>query len=57
MTVEVTIPQSIINTCKECGWDEKETKHYFGMYLAEVMNHPYGHFDLNFGMWLEELEE
>lgn len=57
MTVEVTIPQSIIETCKECGWDEQETKKHFGAYLHEVMNHPYGQMELDFGVWLEDLVE
>ena len=26
MTIEVTIPEGIVNTCKECGYDENKTK-------------------------------
>jgi hypothetical protein len=25
MTIEVTIPEGIVNTCKECGYDENKT--------------------------------
>ena len=57
MIVEVNIPRNIINTCRECGWDEEETKKYFSQYLDEVINHPYGQFEIDFEMWLEDLVE
>ena len=57
MTIEVTIPQSILNTCRECGWNELEAAEYFNKYLTEVINHPYGQFEQDFGLWLEDLEE
>ena len=57
MQVQITIPQNIINTCKECGWDEQEIKQHFSNYLSQVINHPYGQFELDFGMWLEDLDE
>jgi len=57
MTIEIKIPQNIINKCTECGWGEQEIKVHFATYLSEVMNHPYGHFEQDFETWLEDLDE
>ena len=57
MVIQIGIPQNIINTCKECGWDELETKEYFSRYMREIMNHPYGYFEQDFGVWLKDLDE
>jgi hypothetical protein len=57
MVIQIEIPLNIINICKECGWDEQETKEHFATYMSEVINHPYGHFEQDFGMWLEDLVE
>ena len=57
MLIEIKIPQNIINTCKECGWDELETKEYFSRYMRDVMNDTYGHFEQDFSIWLEDIEE
>ena len=53
MKVEITIPQSIINTCKECGWDEQQTKPIFLAYLNEITVHPYNQFEIDFENWIE----
>ena len=57
MTMEIKIPQNIINKCTECGWGEQEIKVHFATYLSEVMNHPYGHFEQDFETWLQDLDE
>ena len=57
MTIEIKIPQNIINKCTECGWGEQEIKVHFATYLSEVMNHPYGHFEQDFQTWLQDLDE
>ena len=57
MTIEIKIPQNIINKCTECGWGEQEIKVHFASYLSEVMNHPYGHFEQDFETWLQDLDE
>ena len=57
MVIQIRIPQSIINTCKECGWDELETKEYFSRYMDEVMNDPYKQFEQDFQIWLEDQDE
>ena len=57
MTIEIKIPQDIINKCTECGWGEQEIKVHFASYLSEVMNHPYNHFQQDFQTWLEDLDE
>jgi enolase len=57
MVIQIRIPQSIINTCKECGWNELKTKEYFSKYMREVMEDPYRQFEQDFQMWLEDSEE
>ena len=57
MTIEIKIPQDIINKCTECGWGEQEIKVHFASYLSEVMNHPYNHFQQDFQTWLQDLDE
>jgi hypothetical protein len=57
MVIQIRIPQNIINTCKECGWSELETKEYFSRYMREVMEDPYGQFEHDFNWWLEDLDE
>lgn len=57
MKVSITVPQNIVNYCKECGWDSTETEKYFLQYISEVMNDPYGHFFLDFDCWLQDLSE
>lgn len=58
MVIQIGIPQNIIDICKEYRWDELETKQYFSRYLTEVLfNHPYGQFEQDFRIWLEDLEE
>ncbi len=57
MVIQIRIPQNIIDTCRECGWDELETKEYFSRYMRDVMYDPYGQFETDFGVWLEDLVE
>ena len=57
MVVQIGIPQSIINTCIDCGWDELEIKEYFSRYMREVMNDQHGHFEQDFKIWLEDMVE
>jgi len=57
MVIQIRIPQSIINTCNECGWNELKTKEYFSRYMREVMEDPYGQFEQDFQVWLEDLDE
>jgi hypothetical protein len=52
MVVEITIPQGIINICKECGWNENQTKAIFLAYVEEVTDHPYNHFEIEFDNWI-----
>ena len=52
MQITITIPQGIINTCKEYGWDENQTKTIFLAYLEEITNHPYNHFQIEFDNWI-----
>ena len=57
MVIQIGIPQSIIDICRECGWDDLDTYEHFSRYLREVINHPYGQFEQDFRVWLEDLEE
>jgi hypothetical protein len=57
MVIQIKIPQSIINTCKECGWNELKTKEYFSRYMREVMEDSYRQFEQDFQVWLEDSEE
>ena len=57
MVIQIKIPQNIIDISRECGWDDLETYAHFSRYLTEVINHPYGHFEQDFRVWLEDLEE
>ena len=57
MVIQIRIPQNIIDTCLECGWDELETKEYFSRYMRDVMYDPYRQFEQDFGVWLEDLVE
>lgn len=52
MEVTIKIPQSIINTCKECKWDEQQTKAIFLAYLDDIMQHPYNQFKIDFDNWI-----
>ena len=54
MVVEIIIPEGIINTCKECGYDENKTKKVAQRYLSDVMNDPYDHFVNDFTNWLDD---
>ena len=51
MVIQVRIPQSIINTCKECELNENQTKELFSRYIREVMNDPYNQFAIDFDNW------
>ena len=57
MVIQIGIPQQIINTCIERGWDELETKEYFSRYVRGVVNDIDGQFEQDFGVWLEGLVE
>ncbi len=57
MVIQIEIPQNIIDISRECGWDDLETYEHFSRYLREVINHPYGHFEQDFMIWLQDLEE
>lgn len=57
MVIQIRVPESVIKTCTERGWEELETKEYFSRYMRELMNHPYDHFEQDFYMWLEDLVE
>jgi hypothetical protein len=57
MEVAITIPQNIIDTCKECGWEEQEIAVLFKKYLVAIFEGPYGNFEQDFQIWLEDLNE
>ena len=57
MVIQIGIPQQIINTCIERGWDELEIKEYFSRYVRGVVNDIDGQFEQDFGVWLEDLVE
>ena len=52
MVIQVRIPQSIINTCKECELNENQTKELFSRYLREIMNDCYNQFQNDFDNWI-----
>lgn len=54
MTIEVTIPEGIVNTCKECGYDENKTKKVAQRFLSNVMNDPYDQLVNDFTVWLDD---
>lgn len=57
MQVTITIPQNIINTCQECGWEEQEIAILFKAFLNRVVEHPYNQFEIDFEGWLEDQDE
>jgi hypothetical protein len=60
MEITVKIPQSIINLCSQCGWDEQQTKDVITHFIEEVvMNNDYGSLYDDFDIWIndEEFEE
>ena len=57
MVIQIGIPQQIINTCIERGWEELEIKEYFSRYVRGVVNDIDGQFEQDFGVWLEDLVE
>lgn len=57
MKVYITIPQNIVNTCRDNGWHDSETKQLFQRYLSEVTTDGYNQFKANFENWLEDLDE
>ena len=52
MQIQINIPQSIIDTCKECELSENQTKELFCRYIREVMNDPYNQFQNDFDNWI-----
>ena len=54
MQVTINIPEGIIQTCKECGWNEEQTKKVFSEYLGEITQHPYNQFEINFDEWIND---
>ena len=52
MQILINIPQSIIDTCKECELNENQTKELFSRYMREVMNDPYNQFQNDFDNWI-----
>jgi hypothetical protein len=52
MQIQINIPQSIIDTCKECELNENQTKELFGRYIREVINDPYNQFINDFNNWI-----
>ena len=57
MEVTIKIPEFIINLCKECGFDEKQTQKLFRGYINEISNDGYGQFNTNFEDWLQDDED
>lgn len=54
MQVTINIPEGIIQTCKECGWNEEQTKKVFVEYLQEVTSHLYNQFEIDFDNWIND---
>jgi hypothetical protein len=54
MQVTINIPEGIIRTCLECGWNEEQTKKVFVEYLGEITQHPYNQFEINFDEWIND---
>jgi hypothetical protein len=54
MQVTINIPEGIIQTCKECEWNEEQTKKVFVEYLREITQHPYNQFEINFDEWIND---
>jgi hypothetical protein len=52
--VEVDIPEKIVQTCLECGFNEEQTKKVYLHYLGVIVKHPYNQFEIDFENWLNE---
>ena len=57
MVIQIGIPQQIINTCIERGWDELEIKEYFSRYVRGLVNDSKDNLEQGFKEWLEGLVE
>jgi hypothetical protein len=60
MEITITIPQSIVDLCNQCGWDEQQTKEVVEMFLDEIVtNNTYNQFHDDFHNWINsgEFEE
>jgi hypothetical protein len=54
MQITIKIPERIIQLCKECGWDEEQTKKVFIEYLGDIFENPYNHFEIDFDNWVND---
>jgi hypothetical protein len=54
MQVTINIPEGIIRTCKECEWNEEQTKKVFLEYIQAITHHPYNQFEVDFDEWLND---
>ena len=57
MEVTIKIPEFIIKLCKECGFDEEQTKKLFRGYINRISHDDYGQFSANFEDWLDGDDE
>ena len=57
MTIQVKVPQNLIDACTKKGWSSFETQNNFKRYISEVMNDNQGDFEQDFSTWLEDLNE
>lgn len=57
MTIQVKVPQNLIDACIKKGWSSFETQNNFKRYISEVMNDNQGDFEQDFSTWLEDLNE
>jgi len=57
MEITIKIPEFIIKLCKECGFDEEQTKKIYRGYINEISDDDYGQFNANFEDWLGDDED
>lgn len=56
MEVTIKIPQYTIGICKECGFDEEQTKEIFLYYLTQTISDDYRHFIFEFSKWVKNID-
>jgi hypothetical protein len=57
MKVTINIPQPILNTILEAGYNKDQAPKLFKFYINSIINHPYNNFQIDFENWFETEEE
>ena len=57
MNVTIRLPKHIVKDCLNKGWREREIEGLFSQYIEEILSSPDSSLELNFAIWLEELNE